>query len=290
MLTSPSSVSPGRETQVLVELAAFRFLTQRHLEDVLFGGSRVSALSRQVIVRRVLTRLKARGLIQETPRLTGAAPGAARLAYFLTAAGYRQARALDSGLPAGRPGIRSATLLGHGLMCADVALAFRATARARAGHELVEWECDWAAAERLGSTVVVPDAHLVYRAGRTTLDAFLEVDLGTEGSRVFARKIERYLSLYRSGEWQAHLPVWPLVVTVTPNATRAALLRRASATVLEAQYDRDEMKQVTAFAFGTIEDVLGASGPLGRIWRFAGGPDGAPLFEPEPDDDRPLAR
>jgi hypothetical protein len=179
--------------------------------------------------------------------------------------------------------------MGHGLMCADVALAFRRTARAHAGHELVDWECDWAAAERLGSTVVVPDAHLVYRAARTTLDAFLEVDLGTEGSRVFARKIERYLALYRSGAWQAHLPVWPLVIAVTPSATRAALLRRASATVLDAQYDREHIKQVTAFAFSTIDDVLGASGPLGLIWRFAGGPDRAPLFDPEPGEDRSLS-
>jgi hypothetical protein len=287
MLTSPSSVSPGRETQVLVELAAFRFLTQRHLEDVLFGGSTVSPLSRQVIVRRVLTRLKASGLIQETPRLTGALPGAARLAYFLTAAGYRRARALDPGLSAARPGIRGTTLMGHGLMCADVALAFRRTARAHAGHELVDWECDWAAAERLGSTVVVPDAHLVYRAEGSTLDAFLEVDLGTEGSRVFGRKIDRYLELYRSGEWRAHLRVWPLVITVTPSPTRAALLRRASATVLDAQYDRDGLTGRVAFGFSTIEDVLGASGPLGPIWRLAGGADRGRLFDQTGADDGP---
>jgi hypothetical protein len=289
MLTSPSSVSPGRETQVLVELAAFRFLTQRHLEDVLFGSSTVSPLSRQVIVRRVLTRLKAHGLVQETPRLTGGVPGAARLAYFLTAAGYRRARALDPGLPAGRPGIRSTTLLGHGLMCGDVALAFRHAARAHLGHALVEWNCDWAAAERLGSTVVVPDAHFVYRSEDATLDAFLEVDLGTEGSRVFARKVDRYLQLHRSGDWRRHLPVWPVILTVTPNATRAALLRRATATVLGAQYDREAITQVTAFTFSTIEDVLGTSGPLGPIWRHAGGPDRAPLFDPVPGDDGSLA-
>jgi hypothetical protein len=141
--------------------------------------------------------------------------------------------------------------MGHGLMCADVALAFRQAARAHVGHELVDWECDWAAAERLGSTVVVPDAHLAYRAEGSTLDAFLEVDLGTEGSRVFGRKVDRYLDLYRNGEWRAHLPVWPLVITVTVSPTRAALLRRATATVLDAQYDSDHIKQVTGFAFST---------------------------------------
>jgi hypothetical protein len=170
LLTSPSSVSPGRETQVLVELAAFRFLTQRHLEDVLFAGSTVSGLSRQVIIRRMLTRLKANGLIQETPRLTGSTPGAARLAYFLTAAGYRRARALDAGLPAGRPGIRSTILLGHGLMCADVALAFRQVARAHAGHELVDWECDcrgWRRLRAAGPRVL--EAQLIARGRRACL-------------------------------------------------------------------------------------------------------------------------
>ena len=34
----------------------------------------------------------------------------------------------------------------YGLMCAEVALAFRHAARANPGHELLDWECDWQAA------------------------------------------------------------------------------------------------------------------------------------------------
>ena len=273
------SVSPFRETQVLLELAGFRFLTQAAIDEFLFGGSALSLSSRQVIVRRVLNRLKRRGLILETPRVVGPVGGAARLVYFLTAAGYSRARALNPGLPAGRPGIRGTTLMGHGLMCADVALAFRRSARTHSGDELLEWECEWQAAERLGSTIVVPDAHLVYRTPRLELDAFIEVDLATEGSRVFGRKIERYLDLYRSDEWRTHLPVWPIVLTITTDPTRAAALRRVATTLIEAQYDSERIATGTAFAFTTLEELLGVSGPLGRIWQFGGRSGREPIFD-----------
>lgn len=275
------SVSPFRETQVLLELAGFRFLTQRHVDDCLFGGSTLRPLSRQVIVRRVLVRLNRRGLVLQAP-CTGGGPvaGAARLAYFLTAAGYSRARALNPGLPAGRTGIRGTTLMGHGLMCADVALAFRRAARTHPGHQLVDWECDWQAAERLGSTVVVPDAHLVYLIGQCEIHAFIEVDLATEGSRVFARKIDRYLDLCRSREWQTHLPVWPIVLTVAPNASRAGALRRVTATLLEAQHDSERIAKLVAFAFTSLDELLGQDGPFGAIWQFAGRSGRQPMFRP----------
>ncbi len=275
------SVSPFRETQVLVELAGFRFLTQRHVDDCLFGGSTLSPLSRQVIVRRVLGRLKRRGLVLETPCTVAPPAGPARLAYFLTAAGYSRARALNPGLPAGRTGIRGTTLMGHGLMCADVALAFRRAARTHPGHELAEWECDWQAAERLGSTVVVPDAHLVYLTGQWEIHAFIEVDLATEGSRVFARKIDRYLDLCRSRDWRTHLPIWPIVLTIAPTASRAGALRRVTATLLERQHDRDRIAKLAQFAFCSLDELLGPSGPIGVIWQFAGRSGRQPMFRPD---------
>jgi len=115
------------------------------------------------------------------------AGGNARLVYFLTAASYNRARDENSALRAGRPGIRSSTLMEHGLACADVALAYRRLARSRPGHEVLEWECDWQAAEPLGSTVVVPDAHLSYATASDTLEAFIEIDRATEGSRSSAQ-------------------------------------------------------------------------------------------------------
>ena len=72
-------ISSHRENEVLLQLSGFRYLTEPMLEDFLFGGSSFTPLSRQVITRRVLRRLKHKGLLLETPRLVGAAGGTARL-------------------------------------------------------------------------------------------------------------------------------------------------------------------------------------------------------------------
>lgn len=282
VLTFPRmSLSPHRENEVLLRLAGFRYLTRELTEEFLFAGLSLTPLSRQVITRRVLNRLKRKGLILETPRLVGPAGGTARLVYFPTAAGYKRARSLDSGLPSHRPGSRGTALIGHGLMCAEVALAFRRAARSHPGHEVLDWEYDWQAAQRLGPTPVVPDAHLAYSTSAWLLDAFIEVDLGTEGSRVFARKIEHYLDLYRDGGWRRYLEGFPVVLTVAPSAARAATLRGVTTTVVEGAFDRERIKTVTKFTFTTLADLLGPSGPLGAIWSVAGKSGLHPLFETE---------
>jgi hypothetical protein len=128
-------LSPHRENEVLLQLSGFRYLTEPMIQEFLFGGSSVTPLSRQVITRRVLRRLKGKAVVLETPRLVGPAGGTARLVYFLTAKGYNVARALNPGLPSRQPNLRGTSLMGHGLMCAEVALAFRRAARANPGHE-----------------------------------------------------------------------------------------------------------------------------------------------------------
>jgi hypothetical protein len=271
-------LSSHRENELLLQLSGFRYLTQPLIEEFLFGGASLTPISRQVISRRVLSRLKRKGLILETPRLVGPAGGPARLVYFLTAKGYNLARSLNPGLPSRQPNLRGTSLMGHGLMCAEVALAFRRAARANPGHELLDWECDWQAVERLGAKLVVPDAHLVYATRDWTLDAFIEVDLATEGSRVFAWKIRRYLDLYRGGSWIRHVRVWPRILTVAPSRARARILQRATETVLEAQLFSERLMRATAFGFTTLEELLGPAGPLGEIWSVAGKNGAHPLF------------
>src|SRR5438552_6411691 len=273
-------LSSHRENGVLLQLSGFRYLTEPLIEEFLLGGSSLTPLSRRVITRRVLNRLKRKGLILETPRLVGPAGGTARLVYFLTAKGYNFARSLNPGLPSRQPNLRGTSLMGHGLMCAEVALAFRRAARANPGHELLDWECDWQAAERLGAKLVVPDAHLVYATRDRTLDAFIEVDLATEGSRVFAWKIRRYLDLYRGGSWIKHVRVWPRILTIAPTQARSRILRRVTETVLEAQLFRNRLTRSTAFGFTTLDELLGSNGPLGEVWSVVGESGLHPLFRP----------
>src|SRR5947208_12957928 len=135
-------LSSHRENEIVLQLSGFRYLTEPMLEDFLFGGSSFMPLSRQVITRRVLRRLKHKGLLLETPRLVGPTGGTARLVYFLTAKGYNLARSLNPGLPSRQPNLRGTSLIGHGLMCAEVALAFRRAARANPAPHLPDSQRD----------------------------------------------------------------------------------------------------------------------------------------------------
>jgi hypothetical protein len=271
-----------REQDVLLRLASFRYLTRPQIEEFLFDGSLVGAGSRRVIVSRVVGRLRARGLLQTTGRLAGGPEGgSARLLYSLTGAGMTAARGVAPGMPERRPALRGTFFMSHALMTAEVALAFRRAARTYSGHEVVDWECDWQALERLGVLRVVPDAHLVYRTARVELDAFLEVDRGTEGTRRFARKIARYLDLYRSAAWRGHLPTWPVVLTVAPTETRATALLRVTESLLSSQARSEHITKVTEFAFSSLPPLLGPTGPLGDIWQVAGRTGRHPLLRPD---------
>jgi hypothetical protein len=266
-----SSLLPVRETQTLLLLACYRYLSQRQLAAFLFDGNdSIKPLSRQVVTRRILSRLQGRNLLAATTRLIGGpVGGSTRLAYSLTSSGAQLAGDLNGEIPLRRRPTRGTFLTQHALATADVALAFRRSALGRPGHEVIEWECDQQAAQRLGTSVVVPDAHLVYATETQELDAFIEVDLGTEGTRFFARKIERYLELYRSGTWRERLPVWPIVLTVAPTEHRALALQRATEALLRSQSDEARLRQETEFAFCSLHRLV-LDGPSSAIWRVAG--------------------
>jgi hypothetical protein len=226
-----------------------------------------------------LIRLQRHGLVAATPRQTGGAVAGSSLpGYFLTPSGLRLAATFYPDLPARRPAARAPFLFAHSVMAADVELAFRRAARGNTGHELELWECDWQTALKLGSKTLLPDARLVYRLGRVLLDAFVEVDLGTEGTRFFAGKVDRYISARYDGEWRAHLPRWPMTLTITPTAARAASLYDAATARLESHpYSAGGM----VFKFCAIEALLGEPGVLGARWRVAGKKESSLFATPE---------
>ena len=126
----------------------------------------------------------------------------------------------------------------------------------------------WVVVAAVLGSGLVPDARLAYTTPAWRLDAFVEVDLATEGTRFFSAKIGRYVDLYRSGTWSAHLPTWPAVLTVTPTLRRASTLRVATEGVLASS--AEWMERATKFAFAPLDEVLGGCGPLGAIWQVAG--------------------
>jgi hypothetical protein len=261
----------SRERDLLCRLSGFRGLNTAQLKEFLFAGSAIKPSSRDTTTARILARLRRRGLVAATPRLVGGpAGGSARRVHHLTDAGYRVVRTFDPALRDHGPPARSSLFIEHALMTADVVLAFHRSARAHPGHALVEWAPEWQAAERLGTLHVVPDGHLVYATADWELQAFVEIDLGSERPSRFARKIAAYLGVYREGAWRTQLASWPIVLTVTPDAVRAAGLRRATEDVLRLEGQSADPTSGTEFAFAALPDVQGANGPLGKIWQVAG--------------------
>lgn len=258
----------SREIQVLQLIASYRYLGLTHLERFLFAGSLTTPLSRKVMTRRAVDRLRGRGLLAATPRLVGGpGGGSGRLAFHLTTVGAKLAGQLNPDLPPRRLSTSGTFLMQHSLMTADVALAFRQAARQHVRHEILEWEADWQVRQRVRSSVLLPDAYFVYATPDVELSAFLEIDLGTEGSRFFARKILSYLDLARSGNWRDVFESWPLVLVVTPTERRAEALRRATEVVIARQADAERIRGRTAFGFAAIGQLL-ERGPLETIWHF----------------------
>jgi hypothetical protein len=261
------TVLTQRESEVVRLLGNYRYLSRDQIER--FVLSEIKSSSMNTTSWRVLSSLAQRNLIEQSRRgVGGPGGGSTRLGYFLTARGHRLARSLDRNLPARRLPASGTFLMRHALVCADVSLAFRRAAAANQGHAVLQWEPDWQAALRLGPSSVVPDAHLVYATPEHELEAFVEIDLGTEGTRFYGRKVTRYLELFRSGVWRGRFPVWPAVLTVTESVSRAEALQRAIDVVVRAQLDREVVRARTEFSFTALPRLL--ADPLGKIWKVAG--------------------
>lgn len=269
-----------REGAALQHLLRLRFLSARQLAEFVFDGSGVSSRSQLVMTWRLIAALRRQGLVAITLRMIGG-PGAGsdRPAYYLTATGQRLARSVSPGARRARLKSPGTVLVRHALATADVLLAFRRSARSQADHELVAWECDWQAAMALGSSLVVPDAYLLYRVAEQRLHAFVEIDLGTEHTRFVAEKMRQYLELQRAGSWRARFPVWPLVLIVAETDARVVQLRRVSEAVVSRE-GGGLGSAASSFRFARLAEVTDERGPLQRIWQVIGGVEPVPLAPP----------
>lgn len=253
-----------------------RFLTRPQLEEFLFADASLTPRSRQVVTWRVLGRLQRSGLVAATPRQCGGAIAGSTLpGYFLTSSGLALASTYYGDLPVRRPARRAPFLLAHSVMAADVELAFRSAARAHAGHEVTIWEVDWQISLKLGNQKVIPDARLLYRIGEQRLRAFVEVDLGTEGTRFISGKIGRYIQLCNHGGWESLFERWPVVLTVTTTESRASsLCEAAAARMAESAFSSRGM----VFRFCSLERMR--EDPLTALWLKAGEKVSSPLVTP----------
>jgi Replication-relaxation len=259
---------PMRAVAVLLLIAKLGFVSQDQVRRWLFAGSASPATSQRVLTGRVLQRLRAAKLIDVLPRaIGGPGGGSATSVYAITTAGTRLAATYDPSLAGGRAA-RGPFLMRHSLAVTDALLAFHESATAN-DHELTSWETTWQLALKLGQGRIVPDAHFVYRTSTVELEALLEVDLGTEGSRFFAGKIARYLALWRSGSWRGIFTDWPVVLIIASTEARARLLKQATESTIRSQPDRLQVEEGTEFCFAVLSAIV-SDGPLADIWHVAG--------------------
>lgn len=207
-------------------------------------------------LRRQLTRLRERGLVDAVVRNRGGGQG--QQAWYCTPAGadvVEAARELTARPYRMTEHNASSQLQEHTLAVNDTGIAFVEAARA-AGHDCgpLDWEPEVAHRFRDGEAradddaFLTPDAVLSYvqRNGprATAITYFLEIDRATEGPAQLADKLRAY-ARYQTyiptapvasrarpdagGEaWRGRYATFPLVLFVLTGATEAAMMRRAA--------------------------------------------------------------
>jgi hypothetical protein len=269
----------ARVRRTLRLLAAFRALRRVQLEAFLFADQAQTAESQRVVTNRVLRALRERGLVQAVVLPGALLATSAWRAYVLTAAGQRLYAAGDDCYPARRIRTPSTVMLEHAIALADIALAFRDAAM-RARDTWLCWDSDWEAVERIGSAIVIPDAFVTLERMGWRTRAFIEADRATERESAFARKLLRYIELYRADDWRASFGAWPLILTVTTSDAHARVLCRLAHRITL----RDGGLRIAgSFRFTSLAE-LRMEGPFAPIWHVAGRVDRVPVIEPTVED------
>jgi len=166
---------------------------------------------------------------------------------MLTSAGQR-VLSLRGGLGAvGRVRAPGERFVRHYLAVADAHLALRSAARA-GQFELMSVELEptcWRPYAGLGGSreVLKPDLYAVTASGEYEDHWFLEVDRATESLPTLIRQCQQYEAYRRTGTEQAKRGLFPYVLWIVPDDTRAEKLDAALDGV--RQLDRQLFKITT---------------------------------------------
>lgn len=180
--------------------------------------------------RAALLRLTRLGVLERLPRLVGGVrAGSGAYVYRLGPAGQRLV-VLHGWQPQGRKHrtwVPGTLFVAHALQVAE--LHTRLVEADRAGRiELIELAGETASRRSysgpLGPHVLKPDSFVRLGSGDYELVYFIEVDMGTEGSRALISKLRQYVEYEASGIEQGARGVFPLTVWQTPDNARAAVI------------------------------------------------------------------
>lgn len=249
---------------LLKRVSDLRFVTGSQLTRAHFADS-TDAVANARAARRALLRLTRLGCFQRLPRVVGGArAGSAGFVYRLAPAGQRLA--IERGWqPEGRrrrSEIPGTLFVDHALKVAELHTLLVEADRSRT-VELLELDGEPACWRSYGGThgqrrMLKPDSYVRLGVGAFEDSYFIEVDMGTEGSRALSAKLREYLAYEASGQEQAERGVFPKTLWLAPNAERASAIE---ACVERLPRSADELFAVAPFA--DLLDVVTGTQPLG---------------------------
>lgn len=216
-----------RDRLILEHVGQLRLLCARQIQVLVFpDDGHASPATAARCCRRVLERLTRERLLSRLERRVGGARfGSASYVYALGPVGQR---VLDADGPRRRLTEPSARFVAHTLSVAEFFVQLHLHVRAQ-GWQLLSWQSEpacWREVTTLGGRVVLrPDLFVVLGVGEYELRWFVEIDLGSEHLPTLLRKCRLYHSYYKSGREQHRYRVFPRVLWVMPNQSRAERLR-----------------------------------------------------------------
>lgn len=239
----------GRDQALLVTLKTFRLATVLQLQAIHFAGHASDVTARR-LTRKVLTRLREQGLVERLERrIGGLKGGSAGHIYQLAPLGHRVL-----GNPTRkRSNEPSLHHVDHTLAITGVAARLHAWQNHGGGEiEVLEAEptC-WRSDPNSLLSTLKPDLYAQLSDASYELRWFIEVDLGTESSKVLARKLSAYTSYWRSRiEQEAH-GFFPAIIWLADDERRAAFIER---TIAETKHI--EPRLFTVRLLDAAEDEL----------------------------------
>jgi hypothetical protein len=224
-----------RDKAVIKRVFDLRFVSGSQLSRLHFAEANARA------ARRALLRLTRLDVLARLPRQVGGVrSGSAGFIYHLGIAGQRLA--VERGWQPERSRRRShlpgTLFLNHSLQVAELHTLLVEADRSRR-VELLELAAEPACWRSYGGThgqrcTLKPDSYVRLGAGAYEDSYFIEVDMGTEGSRALERKLRDYLAYEASGIEQAARGVFPKTLWLAPDAERAKAIEDCIARLLRS--------------------------------------------------------
>jgi Replication-relaxation len=220
----------ARDLAVLQRVSDLRFVSGAQLTRLHFAECPDPATNARA-ARRSLLRLVHLGALERLPRaIGGVRAGSAGFVYHLGLAGQRLAvlRHWQPERRRRRSLIPGTLFLRHSLAIAELHTQLVEADRSRR-IELLELVSEPACWRRLGGFTdqpvrLKPDSYVRLGIGPYEDSYFLEVDMGTEGSRTLERQLGLYVAYYLSAAEQRERGVFPRVLWLAPTVERAGVI------------------------------------------------------------------